>query len=87
MDQHLDWQEQDYENWLRVSENQIEQQTATIANQIDKQQFLPEEVIQGIYDKIQALQQSAGYNGTFMDWVDKNLPERLEDQLEAAKED
>ena len=84
MDQHLDWQEQDYEDWLRVSENQIEQQVSNIADRIDKQQFLPQEVVEGIYRKIQALQQAAGYNGRFMDWVEKNLPERLEDQLEAT---
>jgi NADPH-dependent glutamate synthase beta subunit-like oxidoreductase len=85
MDQHLEWQEQDFEDWLRVSENQIEQQVSNIADRINKQQFLPEELVQSIYHKIQALQQATGYNGRFMDWVEKNLPERLEDQLKAAK--
>ena len=86
MDHHLDWQEEDYENWLRLSEGQIEQQVTNIAVQINKQQFLPAQVINSIQEKIEALQQSAGYQGDFMDWAKKNLPERLEDQLEAAKE-
>ena len=86
MDQHLDWQEEDYENWLRASEGQIEQQVSSISDRIEHQQFLSEEVINNIQEKIQALQQSTGYPGNFMEWVAKNLPERLEDQLEAAKD-
>jgi NADPH-dependent glutamate synthase beta subunit-like oxidoreductase len=86
MDHHLNWQEADYENWLRASEGQIEQQVSNVTDQIEHQQFLSEEVISSIQERIKALQESAGYRGDFMEWVDKNLPERLEDQLEAAKD-
>ncbi len=86
MDHHLNWQEEDYENWLRGSENQIDHQVSGIADQIERQQFLSSEVINSIQEKISDLQTSAGYGGNFRQWVDENLPERLEDQLENSKE-
>jgi hypothetical protein len=86
MDHHLNWQEEDYENWLRGSENQIDHQISGIADQIERQQFLSSEVINSIQGKISNLQTSAGYGGDFRQWVDENLPERLEDQLENSKE-
>jgi NADPH-dependent glutamate synthase beta subunit-like oxidoreductase len=85
MDQYLDWQEEDYSNWLRKSENQIGTQVANIADSINQQQFLPPEVLEHISKKILQLQEDAGYNGVYSDWVKAHLPQRLEDQLEASK--
>jgi len=86
MEHHLNWQEEDYENWLRGSENQIEQQVFDIADHIlGKQNLLPE-TISSIQEKISELQGVAGYSGNFKQWVDENLPERLEDQLENSTE-
>ena len=86
MDQHLDWQEDDYAKWLRASEDQIDHQVSNIADQITNQQFLAPELVSEIRRKISDLQQNAGYPGNFRDWVAENLPERLEDQLEQSSE-
>jgi NADPH-dependent glutamate synthase beta subunit-like oxidoreductase len=86
MEHHLNWQEEDYENWLKTSENQIEHQVSNIADQIVRKQFLSPETISSIQEKISELQGAEGYSGNFRQWVDKNLPERLEDQLEKSNE-
>ena len=83
MDHHLDWQEGDYENWLRASENVVDTQVSNIADQIERQQFLAPELVNNIQARISDLQNQSGYTGGFMTWVAKNLPQRLEDQLES----
>lgn len=85
MDQYLDWQEEDFSNWLRASENQITQQVANIADTINQQQYISPELLETIESNIASLQNDAGYHGEFFDWVEDKLPERLEDQLEASK--
>ena len=86
MDQHLNWQEEDYENWLRVSEKQVEEQIANIVSAVQRERYISDEILESIQERISELQEASGYNDNFQDWVDKNLPERLEDQLEASKE-
>lgn len=85
MDHHFHWQEEDYENWLRASENHVGKQVANIADHIERQRFLSPEVLTNIRDKIAELQKEAGYTGNYPQWVKLNLPERLEDQLEKSK--
>ncbi|GJM28710.1 MAG: glutamate synthase [Cyclobacteriaceae bacterium] len=85
MDHYLNWQESDYEDWLRTSENQVEDQVKNIANQIERTQYLSPTVINSIQSKVKSLQQAVGFNGSYQHWVEKHLPERLEDQLEASK--
>ena len=85
MDKHLHWEEKDYENWFRSAEQQTEEQVEAIADQISHKDFMPEEVVQDIIDRVKTLQQKAGYNGDFAAWVTKNLPVRLEQLLEADK--
>jgi len=82
MDHYLDWQEEDYENWLRASENKVENQVANIVASIERQRFLLPEVLKSIQDRITSLQKAAGYNGNFEHWIEANLPQRLEEQLE-----
>jgi len=86
MDEHLNWQEEDYEKWMRQSEDQVQQQISGIANNIERQRFMPPEVLQSILDKTEALQKEVGYPGTFMDWVAQKLPVRLEQLIENAEE-
>ncbi len=86
MDHHLQWQEEDYENWLRGSEDSVKEQISGIADQIARKQFISPEVIQRILDKTEAMQQDVGYPGDFSEWVKMKLPVRLEQMLEDAKE-
>lgn len=86
MDQYLNWQEEDYENWMRQSENNIQEQVQGIADEISRTQFMAPEVIQNILDKTAAMQAAVGYPGKFMDWVAEKLPVRLEQMLEDSQE-
>ncbi|MDA0195076.1 MAG: FAD-dependent oxidoreductase [Bacteroidetes bacterium] len=81
MNNELNWQEEDYDKWLRGTEDNIAEQVDHIGEQIKREEFMPEEVIQGIHKKIAALQQKTGYDGDYRKWVQKNLPTRLEDIL------
>jgi len=86
MDKHLNWEEKDYENWFRGAEESTEAQVEAIADQIERQDYMPAETLQSILDRIDALQKKVGYDGNFMSWVEKNLPIRLEQLLEAESE-
>ncbi|MEN7549974.1 FAD-dependent oxidoreductase [Rapidithrix thailandica] len=78
MDHFFDWQENDYEKWLRTTESTIEKKISSIAEQIQQKKFMPDEVIQSILDRTEALQRKVGYDGEYDDWIDKLLPDRLE---------
>ena len=82
MDHELHWQEEDYENWLRGTEDNIAEQVGHIADHVSRQKFMPDDVIQSILNKTKALQEKAGYNGNYDEWVAQNLPQRLEDLLD-----
>ena len=45
MDHHLNWREDDYENWLRASEKIVDSQVSNISSQIESQQFLSPELV------------------------------------------
>ena len=82
MDEHLHWQEDDYQDWLRGTESGIQQQVNVIVDRIERKKFMPEEVIREILRKSEALQSKTGYDGNYKAWVEKKLPRRLEDMLE-----
>lgn len=82
MDNELHWQEEDYENWLRGSEEGVSEQVDEIADHINRQKFMPDDLIQSILQKTEALQKQVNYEGDYRKWVEKNLPKRLEDMLE-----
>lgn len=81
MEDHLHWQEEDYQNWLRGTESGIKKQVDVITNHIERQKFMSDEVIESILEKTEDLQKKVGYNGDYVSWVDNNLPKRLEDML------
>ncbi|MEQ9426258.1 MAG: FAD-dependent oxidoreductase [Cyclobacteriaceae bacterium] len=81
MDHELNWEEQDYEEWLRGTEDNITEQVSHIADHIQRKKFMPDAVIEGILDKTEALQKKVGYEGDYRKWVEKNVPVRLEDLL------
>ncbi len=82
MDNELHWQEADYENWLRGSEKATSEQVDEIADHINRQKFMPDDVIQSILQKTKKLQKKVRYEGDYRKWIEKNLPKRLEDMLE-----
>jgi len=81
MQNYLDWQQDDYENWHRQTAATVNQEISTIIDVIEKKKFMPDEVILGILDKTEALQKKVGYDGNYEKWVEKNTPPRLENML------
>lgn len=81
MDRHLDWQQEDYENWHRQTAVKASSDIHKIIETIEKQQFLSDEVIHSVLEKTKALQQKVGYDGNYENWVAQNTPTRLEDML------
>ncbi len=86
MDSHLKWQQEDYQEWLRNSENQVQAQVSDIADQVSDKSDLHPDTVAEIFQRIRHHQQQAGYSGEFKEWVDKNLPVRLEELLEESGE-
>ena len=81
MDRHLDWHQEDYENWHRQTAVKVDKDISKIIDVIEKRKFMPDEVIQEILNKTKALQEKIGYNGDYENWVEQNTPPRLENML------
>jgi len=82
MDTHLQWHQEDYENWHRQTAVKVYKDIAKIIEVIQKRKFMPDEIIEQILDKTKALQDKAGFDGNYGNWVVKNTPPRLENLLE-----
>jgi NADPH-dependent glutamate synthase beta subunit-like oxidoreductase len=81
MDEQLHFGENDYQQWLRGTENTVARQVGSIAEHIQRQKFMPDDVIQSIINKTTALQQRAGYNGDLPSWLHAHTPVRYEQLL------
>ncbi len=82
MEQHFHWEEKDFEDWLRGTESNVEEQVESIATQINRKKYMSDEVIQSILDKTTEFQLKAGYKGKYRDWITAKLPIRLEQMLQ-----
>ena len=80
MDKHLT--EDAFEKWLIDYNNQlkseINEQISGIIKEISDFKIQPETIIRGILDRTIEIHTKLGYS-TYLDWVTKNLPIRLED--------
>ena len=81
MDNYLDWQEEDYQEYLRKTESNIGEQVNAIAESFKDKNLLSVEKINELRDRIKEFQQKVGYDGNYDKWVEKHLPKRLEDLL------
>jgi len=81
MDNYLDWQEEDYQDYLRQTESNIEDKVNAIAENFKDKNLLSGEKIQELQNRIKEFQQKAGYDGNYDKWVEKHLPKRLEDMI------
>ena len=81
IDDYLEFQAQSFSNMFRRQESRIDEQTASIAEQVAHKRFENDHVIQSILDKTIALQKKNNCNGNYMDWIRKHLPERLENMV------
>jgi hypothetical protein len=84
MDKFLEWQQEDYQNWHRQTADKVNKDVLNIIANIEKQQFLSDDVIHAILDQVTALQRKAGYDGNYEQWVKEHTPIRLEDMVEGS---
>ncbi|MCH8232320.1 MAG: FAD-dependent oxidoreductase [Bacteroidetes bacterium] len=78
MDQYLDMQETDFHNYLRNTEDRIALQATSIAEQISQKSIINDEAIRSILAKTRKFQDKVGFNGSYLDWIDRKKPVRLE---------
>lgn len=81
MDEHLDWKEQDFEEYLRLTESTVANQVDAIQKTFKAKNLLGPEKLQELHGRIKEFQQQVGYDNDFKKWVKTHLPERLENQL------
>ena len=81
MDEHLQWHQEDYENWHRQTAVKVFRDIAKIIEVIEKRKFMPDEVIQAILDRTKTLQEKVGYHGDYAQWAIQNTPPRLENMI------
>lgn len=79
MDNYLNWQEEDYQNYLRQTESNISEQIDVISEKFKKKNLLSVEKIEKLQDRIKEFQQKANYDGNYGKWVERHLPKRLEE--------
>ena len=82
MEAQLDWLEDDLKQLLRDQEKIIDENVTQIIKKINTEKPMPDQVIKSILDRTKKLQEKAGYDGHYSNWVKKHLPLRLEDMLE-----
>lgn len=81
MDSYLEWTQMDYENWHRSTAVKVYKDIAKIIEVIEKQKYMPDEVIQSILDKTRSYQEKVGYDGDYEGWVNEKTPLRLENMI------
>jgi len=81
MDEFFDWQENDFQEYLRLTENNLKGQVEAINDKFGEKNLLSSERINEIDDRVKNLQDKVGYDGNYQAWIQKNLPVRLEDML------
>ena len=79
MVEHLEWDEKQFQQFLRNLESDVDQQVDSITKHLSGLNGMPDEVIRTILDESEKLQKQVGFNGNYLEWKKKNLPVRLED--------
>lgn len=82
MDSYLSQQENGFHNYLRKTENSIARETKIIGDKISSIKPQNDDVIQTILDRTKKLQNKVIFNGSYLDWIRKKTPVRLENILD-----
>ena len=77
-DNFLEWQQDEYENWHRQTVTKVDRDIDQIIGRIESQKGLTENVYDEILEKVGKMQNKAGYDGNYREWIQKHLPVRLE---------
>lgn len=81
MNENLNWQEEDFQDYLRLKESAIENQVGRIAERFKENKLLDSDKIDEIDLKIKEFHNRVNYDGNYPNWVKQHLPIRLEDIL------
>lgn len=81
LETHFEWDENQFKDFLRNLESDVDVQVGAISSRLSSIDTQPNEVIQKILDRTEAMQKAVGYTGDYAEWKAKNLPVRLEDML------
>jgi NADPH-dependent glutamate synthase beta subunit-like oxidoreductase len=73
------WQMEDYEQLFNQAVSDADQKVARIGEQLESQQMLPADQVENILQRVRALQEKAGYDGNYDQWISKHLPKRVEE--------
>jgi NADPH-dependent glutamate synthase beta subunit-like oxidoreductase len=79
MDDFLNWRCEDYERLCKTAESGAESTKARGGRWIKEKKLRSEEEIRKILERAADYQRMAGYDGTYMRWVAKHRPVRLEE--------
>lgn len=84
MNEHMEWMEDDFQNYLRLTENKIDNQVDAIMDAFSSKGILDADTITKLDTNIKDWQLKSGYDGNWEAWVETQTPERLENQLGVA---
>ena len=69
MDEHMNWKEEDFENYLRLTESGLENQVEAITKAFSDKNLLTSEKIDELDAKIKVFQEKVGYKNDYDAWV------------------
>ena len=81
IDNFLEWQHKQYQNWHRGTVTKVDQNMVQIIEKIETQKGLSAKVFNKILENVTRMQKKAGYDGNYRAWIDNHLPLRLENTL------
>jgi hypothetical protein len=77
----FNWKEEDFQEYLRLTENNLEGQVEAVYEKFSDKDLLSVDKVNELESRIKDMQEKAGYDGNYQDWIDKHLPVRLENIL------
>jgi ferredoxin/flavodoxin---NADP+ reductase len=77
VDQYLAWQPEDYQEIFSGAEQRVDLRVSSIFEQITRQEPIPAEAMDWIYERIKELQARAGYLSDYQRWIKEHMPSRL----------
>lgn len=78
MDEFLVWRVEDYEQIFNRAVVNADMKVERITDTFQEEKILSVRQIQSLLERVKSLQKKAGYDGNFNRWIDKHLPQRIE---------
>jgi len=82
VEEFLAWQPEDYQEIFDRAIENADRKVEIIGAQLKKRNVLSKEKVEEILTRVKKLQEKVGYKQDYMDWIDGNLPLRLENMVD-----